>query len=90
MDLSCIQIYRIRPAPPGGNIGNGDPRSLWGGRGGAASSLRPGLCRLRGGFVVMSILWALALDSFRPDRWDWTGAVAIILGVAVMVFGPRH
>ena len=43
-----------------------------------------------GVFVVLSILWALALDGFRPDRWDLAGAAVIVLGVLVMVFGPRH
>ncbi len=42
-----------------------------------------------GVFVVMSILWALALDGFRPDRWDLAGALVIVLGVVLMVFGPR-
>ncbi len=42
-----------------------------------------------GVFVILSILWALALDGFRPDRWDWAGATVILFGVVVMVFGPR-
>ena len=42
-----------------------------------------------GVFVVMSILWALVMDGFRPDRWDMAGALVIVLGVVVMVFGPR-
>jgi small multidrug resistance family-3 protein len=42
-----------------------------------------------GVFVVLSILWALALDGFRPDRWDLAGAAVILSGVVVMVFGPR-
>lgn len=43
-----------------------------------------------GVFVILSILWALALDGFRPDRWDWAGAMVILFGVAIMVFGPRQ
>ena len=42
-----------------------------------------------GVFVVLSILWALGLDGFRPDKWDLAGAVVVLSGVAVMVFGPR-
>jgi len=42
-----------------------------------------------GVFVVLSILWAAVLDGFRPDRWDLAGAAVIVLGVVVMVFGPR-
>src|ERR1700733_6120989 len=32
-----------------------------------------------------SLLWGMALDGFRPDRWDITGAVICILGVAVIM-----
>jgi small multidrug resistance family-3 protein len=31
----------------------------------------------------------MALDGFRPDRWDITGAVICILGVAVIMYAPR-
>ena len=43
-----------------------------------------------GVFVILSILWALALDGFRPDRWDWVGAMVIVAGVFLIVFGPRR
>ena len=42
-----------------------------------------------GVFVVLSILWGMAFDGFRPDRWNLAGAVVLVLGVSVMVFGPR-
>jgi small multidrug resistance family-3 protein len=31
----------------------------------------------------------MAFDGFRPDRWDVTGAAICILGVAVIMYGPR-
>jgi small multidrug resistance family-3 protein len=31
----------------------------------------------------------MALDGFRPDRWDVTGVVICILGVAVIMYVPR-
>ncbi|MGN6244372.1 MAG: YnfA family protein [Motilibacteraceae bacterium] len=43
-----------------------------------------------GVFVVMSLLWGWGVDSVRPDRWDWLGALVIVAGVAVIAFAPRH
>jgi small multidrug resistance family-3 protein len=31
----------------------------------------------------------MALDGFRPVRWDVTGAPVCLLGVAVIMYGPR-
>ncbi|HAP77471.1 MAG TPA: YnfA family protein [Acidimicrobiaceae bacterium] len=40
-------------------------------------------------FVAGSLAWAIALDGFKPDRWDYTGAAICLLGVAVIMFAPR-
>jgi small multidrug resistance family-3 protein len=42
-----------------------------------------------GVFVAGSLLWAMAADGFRPDRWDITGAVICLLGVTVIMYAPR-
>ena len=42
-----------------------------------------------GVFIVGSLAWAMALDQFRPDRWDITGALISLLGVAVIMYAPR-
>lgn len=42
-----------------------------------------------GVFVAGSLLWGMALDGFRPDRWDVTGAIVCLLGVAVIMYAPR-
>ena len=42
-----------------------------------------------GGFVAGSLVWGVALDGFRPDRWDVTGALICLLGVAVIMYAPR-
>jgi small multidrug resistance family-3 protein len=42
-----------------------------------------------GVFVAGSLVWAMALDGFRPDRWDITGALVCLLGVAVIMYAPR-
>ncbi|WP_328388502.1 cation transporter [Nocardia sp. NBC_00416] len=33
--------------------------------------------------------WGMALDGFRPDRWDVTGAVICLIGVAIIMYAPR-
>ncbi len=43
-----------------------------------------------GVFVAGSLLWAVLLDGFRPDRWDMLGASVCLVGVAVIMFAPRN
>jgi small multidrug resistance family-3 protein len=42
-----------------------------------------------GVFVAGSLAWGMALDGFRPDRWDLTGAGVCLLGVSLIIYGPR-
>jgi len=42
-----------------------------------------------GVFVVGSLLWGVAFDDFRPDRFDLTGAAICLVGVAVIMYAPR-
>jgi len=42
-----------------------------------------------GVFVVGSLAWGMVADGFRPDRWDITGASICLIGVAVIMYGPR-
>ena len=42
-----------------------------------------------GVFVVGSLLWAMVLDGFRPDRFDVLGAATCLVGVAVIMYVPR-
>lgn len=42
-----------------------------------------------GVFVVGSLLWATVVDGFRPDRFDVVGAAICLVGVAVIMYGPR-
>jgi small multidrug resistance family-3 protein len=42
-----------------------------------------------GVFVAGSLVWGMALDGFRPDRWDVSGALICLLGVAVIMYAPR-
>lgn len=40
-------------------------------------------------FVVLSILWGVVVDGFRPDRYDLIGALVVLLGVLIMIASPR-
>ena len=42
-----------------------------------------------GVFVAGSLGWAVALDGFRPDRYDLLGAALCLGGVAVIMYAPR-
>ncbi|BBZ16656.1 YnfA family protein [Mycolicibacterium gadium] len=42
-----------------------------------------------GVFIAGSLAWGMLADGFRPDRWDVTGAVVSLVGVGIVMYGPR-
>ncbi|GAA2235657.1 YnfA family protein [Promicromonospora sukumoe] len=42
-----------------------------------------------GVFVAGSLAWGMVVDGFRPDRWDVTGALICLVGVAIIMYAPR-
>jgi small multidrug resistance family-3 protein len=42
-----------------------------------------------GFFIVLSLLWAWKFDRFIPDRYDIIGAIVVLVGVAIIYYGPR-
>ncbi|MDQ6935130.1 MAG: YnfA family protein [Actinomycetota bacterium] len=42
-----------------------------------------------GVFVVGSLAWGMAIDGFKPDRYDITGAIICLVGVAIIMYAPR-
>jgi small multidrug resistance family-3 protein len=40
-------------------------------------------------FVAGSLAWGVVADGFKPDRYDVAGAALCLVGVAVIMFGPR-
>ena len=42
-----------------------------------------------GVFVAGSLAWGMVVDGFRPDRWDVSGALVCLVGVAVIMYAPR-
>lgn len=41
-------------------------------------------------FIVLSLLWGWAVDRKVPDLYDWIGASMCVIGVGIMLVGPRH
>lgn len=42
-----------------------------------------------GVFVAGSLFWGMVVDGFRPDRWDVTGSLVCLVGMALIMYGPR-
>ena len=42
-----------------------------------------------GVFVAGSLAWGMVMDGFKPDRYDITGALICLIGVAVIMYAPR-
>lgn len=42
-----------------------------------------------GVYVSVALLWLWAVDSIRPSATDWLGAGVALLGMAIIMFGPR-
>lgn len=42
-----------------------------------------------GVFVVGSIAWGMAMDGYRPDRWDIAGAALCLAGMGMIMYAPR-
>jgi small multidrug resistance family-3 protein len=39
--------------------------------------------------VVGSLAWGMAVDGFRPDKYDVLGALVCLAGVALIMYAPR-
>ncbi|MFE0465268.1 YnfA family protein [Kitasatospora sp. NPDC058965] len=43
-----------------------------------------------GVFVAGSLTWGVLVDGFRPTRYDLIGALVCLVGVGVIMYGPRR
>jgi small multidrug resistance family-3 protein len=41
-------------------------------------------------FIVLAMAWGIAVDGWRPDRWDIAGALITFVGFLVIILGPRN
>lgn len=42
-----------------------------------------------GVFIIGSLIWGIAFDGFKPDRYDLIGATVCLIGVGVIMYAPR-
>ena len=42
-----------------------------------------------GVYEVASLLWLWLAEGVRPDRWDLAGGAIVLVGAALILFGPR-
>lgn len=42
-----------------------------------------------GVYVSVAVFWMWTIEKQRPDRWDLIGAAMTLIGMAIIVFGPR-
>ncbi len=40
-------------------------------------------------YIVTSILWLWIAEGHRPNRWDVTGGLICLVGMGVILVGPR-
>jgi small multidrug resistance family-3 protein len=62
---------------------------------GAVAALQPDanfgrvLAAYGGVFIIGSLLWGMAFDGFRPDRFDVAGATVCLIGIGLIMYAPR-
>lgn len=42
-----------------------------------------------GVYIGVAILWLWAVDGMRPTATDWVGVTVSLVGMAIIMFGPR-
>jgi small multidrug resistance family-3 protein len=43
-----------------------------------------------GVYISVALMWLWAVDSVRPTISDWIGVGVCLVGMAIIMFGPRH
>ena len=41
-------------------------------------------------FIVLAILWGWKVDGIVPDKFDISGGIIALLGMAIIMFAPRN
>lgn len=42
-----------------------------------------------GVYILSSLVWMGTVEGARPDRWDVIGVAVCLIGVGIILFGPR-
>ena len=43
-----------------------------------------------GVYISMAIIWLWTVNGIRPTTWDILSSIVALLGVAIILFAPRH
>ena len=43
-----------------------------------------------GVYISVALMWLWAVDSVRPTLTDWLGVGVCLIGMSIIMFGPRH
>jgi len=43
-----------------------------------------------GVYVSVALIWLWAVDGIRPSITDWLGVTVVLLGMLIIMLGPRH
>ena len=43
-----------------------------------------------GVYIFVAILWLWIVDGIRPTLWDIVGVTVALIGMAIIIFAPRH
>jgi small multidrug resistance family-3 protein len=43
-----------------------------------------------GVYVSVALVWLWAVDSVKPSATDWIGVAVCLLGMMIIMFGPRY
>lgn len=43
-----------------------------------------------GVYIVVALIWLWSVEGIKPTQWDLLGASVALLGMAIIMFGPRH
>ncbi len=41
-------------------------------------------------YVCVALMWLWIIESTRPTFTDWVGVLVCLIGMAIIMFGPRH
>ena len=43
-----------------------------------------------GVYISVAVIWLWSVEGVRPTAWDVAGSLVALVGMAIIMFGPRH